>query len=224
MFNTVTIHQPVFFPYMGTIAKIIECDYFIFLDDVQFDDGGFQNRNRILTKDGIRWITVPLKSPRYMRDLREIEISYNKNWQIALLQMLQCTYGKCTYFTGVYNLVEEILSNNYKYLVDLNIDSTIAILDYLKVKKKVYKSSDFINKPPDKTDRIIYLVKAVEGNCFISGDKAKDYLEIEKFGDIKVCFQNYKCKEYQQKWSDKFVPLMSIIDYVMYMGSDKSGL
>lgn len=220
--NKVAIHQPTFLPYVGNIKKIAGCDVFIFLDDVQFDDGGFQNRNKILTKDGVKWITVPLKSPRYMRGLQEIEISYNSDWQPAMLQTLQYTYGKYPYFRSGYELMREILSEKFDYLVDLNIYSTMKILEYFGIKKSIVRSSDFPEKPSERVGRIVYLVEAVNGDIFLCGDKAKVYMDEQKFGSIQVRYQNYVCQPYEQKWSEDFIPYMSILDYIMAVGNDTS--
>ncbi|MGE5632412.1 MAG: WbqC family protein [Caulobacteraceae bacterium] len=220
----VAIHQPMFFPYTGIIEKIKRCDVFVFLDDVQYEDGGFQNRNRILTKDGVKWFTVPIKRPRYMRNLQEIMLSNYNDWKGYFLSTLQYTYGKAKYYREVIDLVNEILNKEYSRLIDLNIECMMQILKYFGINRETHRSSDFPDKPTDRIDRIIYLVRQLGGDTFLSGDGAKVYMDVERFQDIKVVFQEYKCKEYPQMWSKEFVPYMSILDYMMYMGRDVSRL
>lgn len=224
MFDIVTIHQPVFLPYTGIIDKIRNADVFMFLDDVQFEDNGFQHRNRILTKVGVVWLTVPLKSPRYKRNLKEIMISNNTAWHRSMLDKIQHNYGKCPYFAEVFQLMRDILEGEHSCLVDLNIRSMLKILEYFNIKVDIKYSSHYADKPCQPTDRIVYLVQKLDGKVFLSGDAAKSYLEVDKFKDIEVRFQNYVCKEYAQKWSEQFVPYMSILDYMMYMGNDVSAL
>lgn len=222
----IVIHQPMFLPYTGIISKINDGDVFVFLDDVQFEDGEFQHRNRILTKNGIMWFTVPLQSPRYKMKIRDIKITYTKQWRENLLKTIQYVYGKAPYFKEVFDIMREILSEQHTYLVDLNIASTLKILEYLGIKKEVKLSSEIKGKPEDRIDRIINIVDSLNGNTYISGDGAKVYMDSVRFEakNINVEFQNYKCKEYKQLWSDVFVPYMSILDYMMYMGSDTSKL
>ena len=50
---TVAIHQPNYFPYLGFFHKLVRCDVFVILDNVQFNRGGFVNRNRIKTAGGV---------------------------------------------------------------------------------------------------------------------------------------------------------------------------
>ena len=56
----VAIHQPHYLPWLGYLAKWAAADLFVFLDTVQYEKSGYQNRNRIKTRDGPRWLTVPV--------------------------------------------------------------------------------------------------------------------------------------------------------------------
>ncbi|MEG2816416.1 MAG: WbqC family protein [Comamonas sp.] len=46
------IMQPYFFPYVGYYQLVNLVDKFIFLDDVNYKNGGWINRNKILTSVG----------------------------------------------------------------------------------------------------------------------------------------------------------------------------
>src|SRR5256885_17176030 len=54
------IHQPQYLPWLGYLAKWAAADAFVFLDTVQYEKNGWQNRNRIKTAAGPRWVTVPV--------------------------------------------------------------------------------------------------------------------------------------------------------------------
>ena len=41
--TTISIHQPVYLPWLGFFEKVISSEKFVFLDDVQFEKNGFQN-------------------------------------------------------------------------------------------------------------------------------------------------------------------------------------
>lgn len=53
-------HQPQYLPYLGLLSKIAAADVFVLQDDLQFSRSSFQNRNRIRTSDGVRWLTIPV--------------------------------------------------------------------------------------------------------------------------------------------------------------------
>ena len=59
----VAIHQPHYLPWLGYLAKWAAADLFVFLDTVQYEKNGWQNRNRIKTQAGATWLTVPVHAP-----------------------------------------------------------------------------------------------------------------------------------------------------------------
>ncbi len=54
-------HQPQYLPYPGVIQKIAAADVFVMQDDLQFARQEWQNRNRIRTQAGYRWLTIPVQ-------------------------------------------------------------------------------------------------------------------------------------------------------------------
>lgn len=61
MGKIVTIHQPDFLPWRGFFDRWGKSDLYIVLDDVQFLRRGWHHRDKIKTKDGVKWLTVPVK-------------------------------------------------------------------------------------------------------------------------------------------------------------------
>src|SRR4051794_4461881 len=55
------ILQPSYIPWRGYFDLIRDADVFVFYDDVQYDDEGWRNRNRIKSPSGPRWLTIPVK-------------------------------------------------------------------------------------------------------------------------------------------------------------------
>ena len=51
--TVVAIHQPCYIPWLPFFEKIKKSDIFVFLDDVQYQKNGWQNRNKIRTNDVI---------------------------------------------------------------------------------------------------------------------------------------------------------------------------
>ena len=53
--------QPTFMPWIGYFSMMKKVDKFVLLDDVQFDRRSWQQRNRILTKEGPIWLMPVIK-------------------------------------------------------------------------------------------------------------------------------------------------------------------
>ena len=61
------------------------------------------------------------------------------------------------------------------------------------------------------------------GTEYLTPERTKNYLgngEILKENNIKVSFFNYRCKEYEQKNTDKFISHLSIVDLLFNFGKD----
>ena len=56
----VAIVQSSYIPWKGYFDLIRAADEFILLDDVQFTKRDWRSRNRIKTKDGLHWLTIPV--------------------------------------------------------------------------------------------------------------------------------------------------------------------
>ncbi|MCK5427294.1 MAG: WbqC family protein, partial [Thermodesulfovibrionia bacterium] len=57
-----SVHQPQYIPWLGYFDKIDKSDCFVFLNEVQYKPREYQNRNKVRTKDGWMWLTVPVIS------------------------------------------------------------------------------------------------------------------------------------------------------------------
>ena len=59
--SKVFIHQPDFCPWLNFFMRAKHSDYFVVLDNVQFNRRGWFNRDIIKTKSGAYKITIPIK-------------------------------------------------------------------------------------------------------------------------------------------------------------------
>ena len=57
----IVISQPTYLPWVGYFSLINEAKTFIFLDDVQFNSRSWQQRNRVLNNDMVKYLTIPVK-------------------------------------------------------------------------------------------------------------------------------------------------------------------
>ena len=75
----IAIHQPHYLPWLGYFAKWAAADLFIFLDTVQYEKNGWQNRNRIKTREGPRWLTVPVRA-KLGTPIRDVLVDSSQSW------------------------------------------------------------------------------------------------------------------------------------------------
>ena len=61
MGKTVVITQSNYIPWRGYFDLMNMADEFVLFDDMEFTRRDWRNRNKIKTKDGVKWLTIPVK-------------------------------------------------------------------------------------------------------------------------------------------------------------------
>ena len=216
-----TVHQPNYVPYCGFFEKAYRSDIFIIYDSTQFKKNDWQNRNRICTKEGWEWLTIPVIN-KFGQKISETRIDINqkplkKNWQ-----KLKTIYGKAPYFKLYACELENIYSIDYEKLADLNYDMIKLISKILGLNTKFIKSSDLPVNNLKSSKALLEFCKAVKSNIYLSGQSGKNYIDTKLFEKekIKVVFQKYNHPEYKQFNSNKFLPNMSVLDLLFNHGPE----
>lgn len=217
---TITIHQPEHLVWLGFLDKILKSDIFVVLDGVQFKKNNFQNRNRIRTADGWRWITVPVKGHSLSTPIKDIEISEVSDWRRSYLDILKSSYKRADFFQPYYRTIEKILLKRHKLLADLNFELLMEFLNFFGIEKKVLKSSEMgLPETLKSSDLLIKICQDLSGDTYLAGAGAHEYIEEGKFSEagIKLEFQEFQHPVYKQVF-DPFVPGMSSVDLLFNHG------
>lgn len=219
----VGIHQPNYFPWMGYFDKMDISDTFILLDEVQLTDSSMTQRNRVLNRNGVpAYLTVAFQKTGYMqKQLREIELNHEVDWQKRQIDFLKGTYGKTPYFGEVFELIEPILTKRYHTLIEVNYDAICLIKDMLEIPTKLVWQSE-LDYPRDahKNDMIVNLCKSVSADIYLSGTGAQKYMDPDSFAQngIRVEFQDFVMPRYEQIYAEEFCSGLSILDVLLNCG------
>lgn len=190
----ITIHQPEHLIWLGLVDKISRADTFVVLNTVQFRKNYFQNRNKIKTRDGWTWLTVPTKKHSLKTKISDIEISYDQNWIENYLSSIKNSYKKAKYFSLYHPDIKKIILKKHKYLLDLNLELIKYILEQFEVKTKIILASEL--KTPQVeggSNKVLEICKKLSADTYLSGISGKDYLNLSDFetNKIKVIFQDF---------------------------------
>lgn len=216
-------HQPQYIPWLGYLDKIAKSDCFVFLDQVQYKPGEFQNRNRIRAKDGWMWLSVPVVSKGQSRQkIRDCVIDNTFPWARKHLMSLKACYGKAGFFDVYFPFFEQVYAQRWEKLADLNVHIINYVLKQLSVEKPIYFASQ-LDTTKKNTDLIIEICQKLKADTYLSGIGGKDYLDEEKFEkvNIKLIYQNFTHPVYQQEFmrdQSDFMPCMSIVDLLFNEG------
>ena len=211
--------QPSFLPWLGHLDQYDWADVFVLYDDTQYDKNGWRNRNRIMTPNGVNWVTVPVKTKGLNKPLNtEVPINNQSNWQKKMIASLRQSYSKTPHFGDYFPGLEEILSRPYELLVDLNIDTLRWLTESLGLPWKVVRSSE-LDIPGRKTERLVAICEKFKATDYLTGDAARDYLDEQQFENIgvKVHWHGYEHPVYDQG-NEEFVPYLSVVDLLFREG------
>ena len=212
----VTIHQPDFLPWLGFFDRWRQSDLYIVLDDVQFLKRGWHHRDKIKTREGAAWLTVPVrKKGRYHQLIKAVEIDNASNWQVDHLNCLAASYRRAPNYNICIAGLEEIYGRNHCFLIDLNLD----LLDWVAAKLGIDTPRIYSSDCPTRTtasQRIVELVKQVNGKRYLTGQGSRSYLEEGLFDGegIEIVWQNFETPVYRQLHGP-FLPMLSCLDYLM---------
>jgi hypothetical protein len=217
----VAIHQPHYLPWLGYMAKMVEADCFVFLDTVQYEKNGWQNRNKIKTREGSQWLTVPVRAPFPSR-LLDVTIDHGQGWARKHLQALRVHYARAPHLGRYLPEIERILNHPWPSLPQLNVELCRYLAGELGISCR-FELASRLSAREEPTDRLLDLCLAVGGECYLAGQDGTKYMALERFeaAGVRVWRQDYQHPVYAQV-AGEFLPNLSAVDLLLNHG-DASG-
>jgi hypothetical protein len=218
----VAVHQPNFLPWPGWFDKAARADVFVLLDDAQFPKKGgtWSNRVQILVQGRPIWLTVPVvRSYHGVREIREMRIDDAAPWRRKAESTLRAAYGRAPHFERVWPLLDDVLRMPTDVLADLNEHALRALAGELGVDAGRFVRASSLGVRTAATQRLVDLVKAVDGSAYLVGGGAGGYQDDEAFAraGIEVVQQRFEQRPYEQG-TGEFVGGLSIVDPLMQCG------
>lgn len=217
------IHQLQYMPGLRFFAKMRAADQFIYLDDVQYEKREFQNRNKIRTKDGWQYLTVPvIVKGKFSQRINDTALNPTYDWRTEHLKAIRLNYTHAAHFKKYFPALEALYSGTYAGLGELASASIEFLKNGFGIKTPVRLSSEF-KLSSASTQRLVDLCRAVGADEYLSGAGAKEYLDEKLFtaGGIKLAWQDFKPSPYTQAF-EGFEPDMSALDLLLNCGPDSS--
>jgi hypothetical protein len=220
MSNTIAIHQPNFFPWLGYFYKINQCDTFVFLDTVQYSNKGMHDYHYIKTPQGRFRLKIPVKC-NFGENIEHVKLNSILSWQDTHLKQIEANYKKAAYFKVVFSDLIDLYQSNNDTLSEFNVNLIRFISNKFSIDTKFINSSELLVDAQDKNNRIFEICKVLNANVYYSGTGAAVYQnEVEfKNKNIELKYSTFKPFEYPQFWG-KFEPNVSVVDYLMHCGYD----
>lgn len=216
----IAIMQPTFLPWIGYFKLISEVDTFIFFDDAQYSKSSWHNRNRILVKNHINWLTLPIKKKSLNTSINNTTIDFTKDWKSMIISKIENAYQNHNFFNDLNFLKYFIMNFSGNSLGILNIELIKLISKKIDI-SSTFKLASSLNIDAKRTDKIIEICILNQASEYISPIGAKEYIEEDNnFGksEINLSFFDYKPKIYDQINQKEFISHLSIIDLIANIG------
>jgi hypothetical protein len=214
----VAIHQPQYLPWLGYLAKWAAADLFVFLDTVQYEKNGWQNRNRIKAADGARWLTVPVHAP-FGTPIADVAVDDEQPWAARHLRAIEGAYADAPYWPARRDAFERFYTERWEWLVPVAVASAELLAGAMGVRTPTRMASSLAVDDDDPTGRLVALCRAVGADTYLAGGHGSRYMDAKRFADagIRVLYQAYSHPVYAQQHGD-FVPFLSGLDLLLMHG------
>lgn len=183
----IAVMQPYIFPYLGYYQLINIVDKFVIYDSVNFINKGWINRNYISVNKKKFLFTIPLINASQNTIIKDLKLSNDIKWKNKFLKTLKNNYSKSNYFEDVYNMIDKILLNKSRFLIDLHFESLKIISNYLGIDAKFDFSSKIETTNLLKGQhRILHICKRLNANRYVNPISGKALYSSKKFTLNKI--------------------------------------
>lgn len=223
------VMQPTFNPWLGYFDMIDKVDSFVFLDDVKLSKQSWQVRNRILSKTGELFLTIPIKT-EHRSDLiiKTAQIDYSKDWKSKHLKTMEMSYKKAPYFLETWEFVNEMYQGQYTFLADFNKTLIHSICDRIGIKTTRLCSSEMSEIIGNKDMRLVNICNAIGADEYLSAQGSAQYIEANTPGgefvknNLNLFYHKFDHPQYNQVNRNKFVPYIGVLDLLFNEGFDEA--
>jgi hypothetical protein len=218
--KTVAIVQSSYIPWKGYFELIARCDEFILLDDVQYTKRDWRSRNRIKTRNGLLWLSVPVEvSGRFHQAIKDVRIA-ERGWNARHWKTIAANYARAPYFAEYRHRMEELYcSATDGFLSAVNHRLIVGLCDMVGIRSRISWSMDY-RVEEGKTERLIELCRQADATRYLSGPSARSYIDRTLFerAGIELEYVDY---EGYQEYAQLFPPFehaVSVIDVLFNVG------
>jgi hypothetical protein len=186
--------QPTYFSTIAQYVAIVKSNQIIFEVEDNFQKQTYRNRCYINTANGKQLLNVPVQHKKGIKQkTKDVKIDYKDSWQKQHLKSLKTAYSASPFFEFYIDDLLSIFEKKYTYLLDLNLESHLLIMDALQLDIPLKKSENYITKTEYLDLR------------YLAIDKNKTTYNLERY--IQVFEQN-----------NGFISNLSILDLLFMEG------
>ncbi len=224
MKGVVCLHQPAYLPWLGLVESMFACETFVHLDDVQFEVGGFQNRNRIKTATGPAWLGLPVTHGAFA-PLADVTVSHAHR-PSKMRRAVEVSYARARHFHVVMDWLDPFLRPAPGgSLMELNIECLESLARRLGAPCLFVRASALRASTGSRLENIARVLAALDARWLYTGSGMRSYTSEDEMRANGIAPVWHEFQErgftYPQLFSNfGFVPNLSVIDMAFNCGFD----
>lgn len=181
-------HQAHYLPYPGLLAKIAAADVFVLQNDLQYVKQEWQNRNRIRTSDGWRWLTIPVHASSVCRICDVVPAS--AQWVARHRRLVQLDYRAVgTRLGDVEQLWEEMQQLRAGSLAEIGRIALLRLCRWFGISTPIVLQSELRLTPAEcrtRGSRLVALCRRFGCDTYLSGTGATAYLQPAEWDQAQI--------------------------------------
>lgn len=220
--KTVAIVQSSYIPWKGYFDLLRQSDLFVLYDDAQYTTRDWRNRNRIKTKDGLLWLSIPVEvhghRDQRVRDAKIAQAGWNhRHWKA-----IASAYARAPHFKDSRDRLEDLFARaTSPWLSEVNRHFIDGFSGWLGITTPLRWSSDF-DLVSGKSERLAAICAQAGATTYLSGPAAREYLSESVFAaaGIAVRYMDYGGYPAYPQVHGAFEHAVSIVDLLVHTGSE----
>lgn len=161
----------------------------------------YRNRCEIVSANGILNLSIPVKHLAHKEFVKDVEISYQENWQAKHWRAIVSAYKNSPYFEHFEEEIKAFYTHPTKFLLDYNTRQLELLCKLLRIDKNIYLSSTYVEASGEFNDKRAHIHPKLDHRT----DKTVSEILIKPY------YQTFEAKM-------AFVPNMSALDLIFNKG------
>ncbi len=231
--RTAVILQSSYLPWIGYFDQMNSADVFVLYDTVQYTKRDWRNRNRIVSRAGPFWLTIPVRTKgRFHQRVCDVEVA-DPAWAQEHWRSIALSYGRAPHFRRYADELEALYQDlaGERFLSAVNARTLRFIASHLGIQAPLIHVDDIC--VPDEGHevpcrdlarnlRLVALCQAVGARRYVTGPAALVYLRPDVFLEhgIEVRIARYPAYPAYPRLGGEPSDRVSALDLLMMTGAD----
>jgi hypothetical protein len=147
-----TLLTTAYWPNLHYFYYLLHAGQVLIEQHENYQKQSFRNRTLILTANGVLPLSIPVKKRALKELTRDLQVSYNENWQIRHWRAIVSAYKNSPFFDYFEDEIHYFYNTRIDSLLEYNLQQLQLLLKLLKLKKQIALSAEFTKSATDAVD------------------------------------------------------------------------